>query len=212
MQVLWNGEPTDTFTPSRGIRQGDPLSPYIFVLCMERLNQIIEESIIANKWQPIRASRNGPKLSNLCFADDIILFAEANIEQATIIHQCLQRFCSASGSKISYGKSRVYFSNNMSNDDQQSVSAALGIESTQDLGMYLGMPTLTSRVTRDTFGYLCEKIDRRLSGWKSKYLSLAGRITLAKSTITTLASYAMQTAKIPRTVCDDIDKRTRRFI
>lgn len=57
-------------------------------------------------------------------------------------------------------------------------SQALRIEEIDDLGMYLGMPTLTSRVTRDTFGYLCEKIDRRLTGWKSKYLSLVGRILL----------------------------------
>lgn len=81
-----------------------------------------------------------------------------------------------------------------------------------DLGMYLGMPTTTSRVTRETFAHICEKIDRKLAGWKTKYLSLAGRITLAKSTLTTMANYSMQSAKLPRTVCDDVDKRVRRFL
>lgn len=71
--------------------------------------------------------------------------------------------------------------------DKVTISNTLGIEETNDLGMYLGMPTRTSRVTRDTFGYLCEKIDSCLAGWKTKYLSLAGRITLAKSTVTTIA-------------------------
>lgn len=79
----------------------------------------------------------------------------------------------------------------MSEDDKLSVSHALGIEATEDLGMYLGMPTLTSSVTPDTFGYLCEKINRRLASWKTKYLSLADRITLAKLTISTTSSYAM---------------------
>lgn len=65
MQILWNGECTAPFKPTRGIRQGDPLSPYLFVLCMERLNQIIEEAIIGGRWRPIHASRGGPKLSNL---------------------------------------------------------------------------------------------------------------------------------------------------
>lgn len=74
------------------------------------------------------------------------------------------------------------------------------------------MPTLTSRVTGDTFAHLCEKVDRRLAGWKTKYLSLAGRITLAKSTISSMAYYSMQMAKIPRTICEEIDKKTRRFI
>lgn len=53
LQVLWNGEPTQSFKPSRGIRQGDPLSPYLFVMCMERLYQTIEESIVKGLWKPI---------------------------------------------------------------------------------------------------------------------------------------------------------------
>lgn len=60
---------------------------------MERLNQVIEEAIIANKWKPIQASRNSLKLSNLCFADDIILFAEATVDQAEVLQQCLHHFC-----------------------------------------------------------------------------------------------------------------------
>lgn len=62
MRVLWNGEQTNAFTPSRGIRQGEPLSPYLFVLCMERLNQVIEEAVINGLWKPIYASRGGPLL------------------------------------------------------------------------------------------------------------------------------------------------------
>lgn len=206
LQVLWNGEPTQPFYPSRGIRQGDPLSPYLFVMCMERLYQTIEEAIVNNKWRPIRASRNGPLLSNLFFADDIVLFAEADIDQANVINDCLTRFCLASGQKISCSKSRVYFSSNVSNEEKAAVSEALNIESTNDLGMYLGMPTLTSRVTKDTFQHLCEKIDRRLTGWKTKYLSLAGRITLAKSTLSTVSYFSMQIAKLPRAICDEVDK------
>lgn len=144
----------------------------------------------------------------------MILFSlrKPSIEQARIIHDCLARFCGASSQKISYGKSCTYFSNNMPPENKHRVSTALGIVETEDFGTYLGMPTLTSRVTRNTFAYLCEKINRRLSGCKSKFLSLAGRITLAKSTLNTMSNYAMQTAKIPRGVCDEIDKRTRRFI
>lgn len=95
---------------------------------------------------------------------------------------------------------------------QNEIRDTLSMDSTDDLGMYLGMPTLTSRVTRATFSHLCEKIDRRLSGWKTKYLSLAGRITLANTTVASLGFYSMQTAKIPRTVCDEMDKKVRRFI
>lgn len=140
------------------------------------------------------------------------MFAEASQDQASVINQCLGRFCEASGQKISLSKSRVYFSKNVDSSTQADICNTLGMEATDDLGMYLGMPTLTSRVTRKTFSHLCEKIDRRLAGWKTKYLSLAGRITLANSTVATLGFYSMQTAKLPRTICDDMDKRVRRFI
>ncbi|XP_021717958.1 uncharacterized protein LOC110685744 [Chenopodium quinoa] len=193
LQVLWNGEPSSSFKPSRGVRQGDPLSPYIFVMCMERLYQTIEATIVNGYWKPIRASREGPLLSNLFFADDIVLFAEATIDQASLIQACLERFCQASGQK-------------------QDIATTLGMEATKDLGLYLGMPTLTRRVTKDTYSHLCEKIDRRLAGWKSKYLSLAGRITLAKSTLSTMSFYSMQTAKVPRTITENIDRKLRRFI
>lgn len=79
LKVLWNGEPTQSFKPSRGIRQGDPLSSYLFVMCMERLYQTIEDAIVLDKWKPIRASRDGPLLSNLFFADDVVLFAVADV-------------------------------------------------------------------------------------------------------------------------------------
>lgn len=143
------------------------------------------------KWKPIYASRNGPKLSYLFFADDIVLFAEASTDQDNIVQQCLHNFCLASGQKVSLSKSRVFFSANVDHNMQERVCESLSNESTTDLGMYLGMSTLTSRVTRETFKHLCVKIDRRLVGWKSKYLSLVGRITLAKSTISTTASYSM---------------------
>lgn len=147
MRVLWNGEPSASFKPSQGIRQGGPLSPYLFVMCMERLYQRIEEAIIANKWKPIHASRNGPSLSNLFFADDIVLFAEATTEQAQVIQDVLLRFCKASGQKLSLQKSRIYFSQNVRPEMQNNICDALGIMGTDDLGKYLGMPTFTSRMS-----------------------------------------------------------------
>ena len=208
--VLWNGEPSASFTPSRGVRQGDPLSPYLFVMCMWKdYSKTIEEYEIAQRWKPIRASRDGPLLSNLFFAENIILFAKASVEQAMVIQDCLSRFCRASGQKNSYPKSRIYFSKNVTDITQSEISRALGIEMTSDLGLYLRMPTLTSRVTKATFNHLCEKIDRRLSGWKnlSTYL-----LRVANSTIASLGYYSMQTAKLPLAICDDMDHKVRRFI
>ncbi|XP_074314431.1 uncharacterized protein LOC141649645 [Silene latifolia] len=212
MQILWNGEPTEQFTPTRGVRQGDPLSSYLFVMCLEKLQQAIDQEVRNNNWKPIIICRNGPQITNLFFADDMVLFGEATEEQAVVMKHVLDNFCLASGEKISNAKSRVFFSNNTEQINREEVCAALGFEETDDLGTYLGMPTINGRVTRQTFSHLEEKINRRLAGWATKRLSLAGRTTLVQSTLTTIANYSMQTAKIPRTVCDSIDRKARRFL
>lgn len=74
-KILWNGEKTNMFTPSRGIRQRDPLSTYLFVICMERLSHIIADQVDGQYWKPMRADRYGPQISHLLFADDLLLFA-----------------------------------------------------------------------------------------------------------------------------------------
>lgn len=109
MTVLWNGEQTESFRPARGLRQGDPLSPYLFVLCLERLCHQIELSVADKAWKPISLSRGGPKLSHICFADDLILFAEASVSQVRIIRKVLEKFCKASGQEVSLEKSKLFF-------------------------------------------------------------------------------------------------------
>ena len=97
INMLWHGAPTEVFQPTGGIRQGDPLSPYLFVLCMERFGNIIADALREGVWRPIFASRGGPPLSHLFFADDLILFGETTLEQTKIMKHCLDRFCTASG-------------------------------------------------------------------------------------------------------------------
>lgn len=78
--MLLNGEALEKFTLSRGIRQGDPLSLYLFVLCMKRLSHIISTAVENKFWKPIKVGKNGPCLSHLAFVDDLILFAEAYLD------------------------------------------------------------------------------------------------------------------------------------
>lgn len=191
MSLLWNGERTEAFTPSRGLRQGDPLSPYLFVLCMKRLCHLIEGSIEEKKWKPVSLSRGVPNLSHICFVDDLILLAEASVAQIRVIRTVLERFCIASGQKVNLEKSKIFFSSNVSHDLGKLISDESGIQSTQELGKYLGMPILQKRINKETFGDVLEKVSSRLSGWKGRMLSFAGRLTLTKAVLSSILVHSM---------------------
>ena len=85
MSVVWNGKHLNWFKPSRGIRQGDAISPYIFNLCMEMLGRLIYSAVESGRWKPIKLSRAGPRLSHLFFVDDLILFIEALVDQIQVV-------------------------------------------------------------------------------------------------------------------------------
>ena len=212
MQVLWNGKPSSTFKPQRGIRQGDPLSPYIFVLCMERLSHMITAAVSQGDWKPIKMGRRGVPLSHLFFADDLIVFSQANSQQVQVIKQILTTFSKASGQKVNQNKTVVLFSNNISRVEKAALSNLLGFQQTDSLGRYLGVPLLSSRGSSNTYKYILERIKSKLAGWKRNSLSLAGRITLAKSVLTTIPFYTMQTILLPVSCCKEIEKTIRNFI
>ena len=212
MSLLWNGERTEAFRPQRGLRQGDPLSPYLFVLCMERLCHQIEFSVANKDWKPIRLSRGGPSLSHVCFADDLILFAEASVSQIRVIRKVLETFCGASGQKVNLEKSVIFFSENVHRDLANIISNESGIKGTKELGKYLGMPVLQKRINKETFGEVVEKVSSKLSGWKRRFLSLAGRITLTKSVLSSIPVHTMSTIALPASTLNQLDKIARAFI
>ncbi|CAA7037248.1 unnamed protein product [Microthlaspi erraticum] len=212
MHVLWNGEKTEAFKPERGLRQGYPLSPYLFVLCMERLCHLVENAIGEGKWKPISLSRGGPKLSHMCFADDLILFAEASVSQIRVIRGVLERFCLASGQKVSLEKSKIYFSANVARELRDEISGASGIQPTCDLGKYLGMPVLHKRLNKETFGEVVARVSARMAGWKGRVLSMAGRLTLTKAVISSIPVHSMSTILLPKSTLAKLDQLTRSFL
>ncbi|XP_061358638.1 uncharacterized protein LOC133302833 [Gastrolobium bilobum] len=212
MNLLWNGGLTKDFKPQRGIRQGDPVSPYLFVLCVEKLAHLIQLAVDTKAWKPILLNKNAPPLSHLFFADDIILCAEASIDQAHVINQVLKLFSAASGQKVSVEKSRVFFSKNVGLNRAMEISECLGVGLTSDLGKYLRVNLNHKRVSRNSLSYVVDRVQHRLSSWKQNSLSLAGRITLAKAVLEALPAYTMQSTDVPISICKEVEKMTRGFI
>ena len=127
------------------------------MLCLERLAGISYATHL-KEWKSITLRRNGPEISHLFFADDLILFAKASISQAKIMTKCLQIFCQSSGQKVSQEKTRVYFSRNINHMRAKEINKKLGFKPTSDLGKYLGVKLHHQRITRSTYNYIIMKI------------------------------------------------------
>ncbi|KAH9672602.1 putative ribonuclease H protein [Citrus sinensis] len=185
MRVLWNGEATKEFSPSRGIRQGYPLSPYLLSFV---LNASVMEFITP------------------------LLLEKATVEQARVISAVLADFCTCSDAKINANKTLLFFSKNMGDKDISEILGFLGFSITFDLGKYLGVPLHHSRVSSSMFQNIVDKVEKKLSGWNASHLSLASRITLASSVLQAIPIFVMQTLSLPSGVRERIDRACRRFI
>ncbi|GLU24096.1 hypothetical protein SLE2022_400600 [Rubroshorea leprosula] len=212
LSVIWNGEELPYFQPKRGLRQGDPLSPYLFIMVMEKLSHMIMSRLQEHKWTPFRLSRGGLTLSHLFFADDLMLFGKASITQIETIIDCLSEFARRSRLEINLGKSKLFVSPNIQGQLANSFSSACGIPLTHDLGIYLGVPIIHGRFKATNYKYILEKMQIKLAGWKQKSLSLAGRRTLVQSVTSSIPTYTMQTVLLPSSTCSAIDSLNRKFL
>ena len=212
LSILWNGSKLENFSPTRGLRQGDPMSPYLFVLCMEKLARMIQMKVDERSWHPILLSRQGPAISHLLFADDVLLFCKVKKSQVRVVLETLDKFCNMSGLKVSLEKSRAFCSPKIPRSKRESIGRLTSIRFVSDLGRYLGVPILKGRVKRATFNLIIEKITTRLATWKSKLLNKVGKLYLAQSVISAMPIHTMQALWLPDGVCRDIDKLTRGFL
>lgn len=107
------------------------------------------------------ASRGGPRIFHLFFADDLILFAEASKSQIDVIMECLNDFCAISGQVISPAKEKLFVSPNFHKLTAREISARCQIPLTADLGKYLGVPLIHKRVSKTTYYHILEKVQAR---------------------------------------------------
>jgi len=210
--ILWNENKLPQFKPTHGLRQGDPLSSYLFILCMEKLSMAINHEVNQGSWKPIHITTTGPHLSHFLFADDVLLFIKAKGSQFRFVSDLFDGFIKASSLKINLSKSRALFSSGIPPAKIHKLTTISGIRSTTSLDKYLGFPILKGRPKRSDFLFIIEKIQNRLATWKSKLLNKTGRLALASFVLSSIPTYYMQINWLPQNICDNIDQTTRNFI
>ena len=179
---------------------------------MERLSQLIVKHVQEGKWKAIQLGKDGPPISHLFFADDLVLFTKASFDQVTFLENVFRIFCDSSGQKISKQKSIVFFSRNVHQDRINELGRDMGMVVTTDLGRYLGVPIIHGRITKQMYAYVVDKMKRRISDWSTKYLSMVGRLVLSQSVLSASPLFTMQSAVVPKATCHEIDMLRRKFI
>ncbi len=150
--ILINGIPHENFTPTRGIRQGDPLSPYLFILCAKGLHYLLKKDQMDGSISGVFLCRNGPRITHLFFTDNSLLFCrETTREECQNIQDNLSLFEAASGQQLNREKTTLYFSKNTSQAAQEVIKLQLNVLSIHSYEKYLGLPSFIGRQKKTCF-------------------------------------------------------------
>ena len=169
--ILVNGEPKGDIRPTRGIRQGNPLSPYLFLLCLEGLNRLLQRAAYNDKIRGFSLCKNGPKISHLFFADDSLVFCRATMSDLHEIQAILSLYERASGQKLNREKTSIFFSKAVNVERRQEILDFLGVLEVKEYEKYLGLPAVVGRNKKESLRYIKERVWNKIQGWREKLLS-----------------------------------------
>jgi hypothetical protein len=192
---------------SRGLRQGDPLSPLLFVLVMEVLSRMLSATVESRRLSGFSVGSKYQEdmlVSHLLFADDTLIFCEPNAEQFRDLRCLLLCFEAVSGLKINLSKSEIVPVGVVGEVEKLAIILGCGVASLPI--KYLGLPLGAKYKDSNMWTCIIEKMENRLAGWKRLYLSKGGRLTLIKSTLSNLPTYFLSLFPIPVGVAHRLEK------
>jgi hypothetical protein len=200
--ILINGSPFGLFSPKKGLKQGDPLFPFLFIIGSEVLSRLLFREEAFGNLKCMFIARTTPAIPHLLFADDLLIFGKANHKEATSIQTCLTKYCHWSGQSINNGKSSIRFSSNTQPSTAALILDILPFSPNHTKSIYLGLPIMFGNSKIAAFQNIIEKVKSKVEDWRAKSLSQAGRLILIKLVVATILSYAMSTFLIPKSICN----------
>lgn len=190
--VVINGQSYGYFSAHRGIRQGCPLSPYLFVLAINELSDQLADAIQRNHISGIKLGQNDPSIHSLMFADDLIIVGQAQQEEVRKTSEIINSFCLRSGQTPNWGKSSILFSKSTPEEVRQNILTIFPVSLMNSSTKHLGHPLLVSAKDRNAaYSFIVDKFKSKLTTYKANSLSHAGRLALIKSVFASIPIYYM---------------------
>ena len=156
--IMINGDPKGYIKPGRGIRQGDPLSPYLFLICAEGLSALMRKAERDRMIRGVSICRGGPRISHLFFANDSIIFCRAKLSECTALQEILTLYGRAFGQLVNGDKTALFFSHNTPSSLRADISGFLGTTLTTKFEKYLGLPLIIGRAKKRAFNEIKDRI------------------------------------------------------
>lgn len=208
--LLFNGVSHGFFRAKRGLRQGDPMSPLIFVLAMDYLSRILSK--IGEKASfKFHEGCAEMKVNHLAFADDVLMFCHGDYESVHLLLQGLKLFSQTSGLFPKPQKSAIYYVG-MAETEVQRLMEVSGFAGGQLPFKYLGVPIYATRIPVKEGDRLVEKMTAKIKQWSVKHLSYAGRIVLINVVLMSIHAYWSQIMLLPKRIPKGIKKVCRAFL
>ncbi|KAJ9544285.1 hypothetical protein OSB04_023992 [Centaurea solstitialis] len=210
--VAINGGTVGFFKGARGLRQGDPISPYLFTLVMEGFAMALRHCILqAGSTFGYHHGCAPLEISHLCFADDLFVFTRGDVGSVEVLKRALDLFQTWSGLAPSLEKSEVFFGN-VPDDVRTAILHSLPFRPGVFPIRYLGVPLSPVILKVADFAGLITKVKMRIHNWKAKFLSFAGRKLLISSVLQSLNLYWMSVFILPSGVIHELESVFRNFL
>lgn len=173
---------------------------------MEGLSNLLDIAADEGKIHGSHVSPTTPEITHLLFAGDSFLFFKATREETTYVKGILDSYAEISGQSINYQKSWVLYSSNVRKDKQLELSAILGVHNDISNSNYLGLPSLIGRLKKRVFGYLKERVCKRIQSWSAKSISRAGKSIMLKNIAQEFPAYCMSCFLLPKSLSQEIER------
>ncbi|XP_055814708.1 uncharacterized protein LOC129884436 [Solanum dulcamara] len=206
-----NGSRHGFFHSTRGLKQGDPLSPALFILGAEVLSRLMNKLHHHPQFHGFYMSQKGPQINHLSFADDIIIFASGRKQTLTLIMETLDTYEKTSGQLINKHKSHFMIPSNAFQSTVQRIKDITGFTQKSSPITYLGCPIYIGRQRIIYYSELIAKVVNKITGWQAKILSYGGRVTLVKHVIQAMPIHLLAASTPPSTTIKQIQSITANF-
>jgi len=211
MSILVNGSPTEEIQIKRGLKQGDPLAPFLFLIVAEGFSGLMRNAVRLNLFEGFRFKEDGMVISHLQYADDTICIRKATVGNLWFLKALLKGFELASGLKVNFSKSCL-IGINIQREFMEMACRFLGCSESNLPFKYLGLPVGANHKSLSTWEPLFEHLTKRLNSWSNRFVSFGGRIVLLNSVLNVIPIFYLSFMKMSVKVWRKLVRIQREFL